>query len=70
MAMLDGVASIRDLELEHQRTFIRVDFNVPIKEGRINVKPIITATLPIGRAVEAFELAADRRSQMKVQLTF
>ena len=41
-----------------------------IKEGRINVKPIITATLPIARAVEAFELAADRRSQMKVQLTF
>jgi hypothetical protein len=26
--------------------------------------------LPIGRAVEAFELASDRRSQMKVQLTF
>ena len=41
-----------------------------IKEGRINVKPIITATLPVERAVEAFELAADRRSQMKVQLTF
>lgn len=41
-----------------------------IKEGRINVKPIITATLPITRAVEAFEMAADRRSQMKVQLTF
>ncbi len=41
-----------------------------LKEGRINVKPIITATLPIERAVEAFELASDRRSQMKVQLTF
>ena len=41
-----------------------------IKEGRINVKPIITATLPFERAVEAFEMAADRRSQMKVQLTF
>jgi L-idonate 5-dehydrogenase len=41
-----------------------------IKEGRINVKPIITATLPIGRALEAFALASDRRSQMKVQLTF
>jgi L-idonate 5-dehydrogenase len=41
-----------------------------IREGRINVKPIITATLPIERAVEAFELAADRRTQMKVQLTF
>ncbi len=41
-----------------------------IKEGRINVKPIITATLPVERAVEAFEMAADRKSQMKVQLTF
>lgn len=41
-----------------------------IRDGRINVKPIITASLPIERAVEAFELAADRRSQMKVQLTF
>ena len=41
-----------------------------IREGRINVKPIITATLPVERAVEAFELAADRRTQMKVQLTF
>lgn len=41
-----------------------------IKEGRINVKPIITASFPISRAVEAFEVASDRRSQMKVQLTF
>ncbi|MBS1210303.1 MAG: gutB [Proteobacteria bacterium] len=41
-----------------------------IRDGRINVKPIITASLPIERAMEAFELAADRRSQMKVQLTF
>ena len=41
-----------------------------IKEGRINVKPIITATMPFERAVEAFEMAADRKSHMKVQLTF
>lgn len=41
-----------------------------IKDGSINVKPIITASLPIERAVEAFELAADRRSQLKVQITF
>jgi L-idonate 5-dehydrogenase len=41
-----------------------------IKEGRIDVKPIITATLPIERAVEAFEMAADRTTQTKVQLTF
>jgi L-idonate 5-dehydrogenase len=41
-----------------------------IKEGRIDVKPIITATLPFERAVEAFEMAADRKAHMKVQLTF
>ena len=41
-----------------------------IKEGRINVKPIITATVPFERAVEAFEMAADRKAHMKVQLTF
>ena len=41
-----------------------------IKEGRINVKPIITSTLPGVRALDAFKLASDRRSQMRVQPTF
>ena len=41
-----------------------------IREGRINVKPIITASLPVERAIEAFELASDRRQHMKVQITF
>ena len=41
-----------------------------IKERRINVKPIITATVPVDRAVEAFQMAADRKAHMKVQLTF
>lgn len=41
-----------------------------IREGRINVLPIISATLPIERAVEAFEMASDRRTQMKVQISF
>jgi L-idonate 5-dehydrogenase len=41
-----------------------------IKEGRINVKPIITATLPFERAVEAFQMASDRKAHMKVQLAF
>jgi phosphoglycerate kinase len=39
MAMLDGVQTIRDLELDGQRTFIRVDFNCPLTEegGAIKV---------------------------------
>ena len=41
-----------------------------LKEGRIDVKPIITATLPFERAVEAFEMASDRKAHMKVQLNF
>lgn len=41
-----------------------------IKEGRINVKPIISATLPLERATEAFMLASDRSTHMKVQLSF
>ena len=41
-----------------------------IGDGRIDVKPIITASFPVERAAEAFELAGDRRTQMKVQITF
>ena len=39
-------------------------------EGLIDVKPLITASLPFSSAVEAFELASDRSKSMKVQLTF
>ncbi len=39
-------------------------------KGLIDVKPLISATMPIDRAVEAFELAGDRSKAMKVQLAF
>jgi L-idonate 5-dehydrogenase len=38
--------------------------------GLIDVKPLITASLPFASAVDAFELASDRSKSMKVQLTF
>ena len=36
----------------------------------LDVKPLISASLPYQSAVEAFELATDRSKSMKVQLTF
>ncbi len=36
----------------------------------IDVRPLLTATLPLSRATEAFELASDRTRAMKVQLAF
>lgn len=41
-----------------------------IREGRIDVKPVITTTLPMERIEDAFKIARDRSKQMKVQLSF
>ena len=41
-----------------------------ISSGDVDVSPLISATLPLANAVEAFDLANDRSRAMKVQLSF
>ncbi|MAW86020.1 MAG: L-idonate 5-dehydrogenase [Phyllobacteriaceae bacterium] len=41
-----------------------------IDSGAIDVKPIITGSYPLERALEAFEAAGDRSRSVKVHLTF
>ena len=41
-----------------------------INEGRVDLSPVITHTLPMSRAREAFELASDRQRAMKVLIDF
>lgn len=41
-----------------------------MRRGRLDVAPLITQTLPVDQAVEAFELASDRSQALKVQIAF
>ncbi|MDE2364666.1 MAG: L-idonate 5-dehydrogenase [Hyphomicrobiales bacterium] len=68
------VNSIVTKELQLRGTFrFDPEFELGLRlmgEGVIDVNPVISASLPFDRAVEAFELASDRSKSMKVQLTF
>lgn len=41
-----------------------------LNQGLINGKPVITGILPVDRALEAFDLAADKSQSLKVQISF
>jgi phosphoglycerate kinase len=43
---LSGIKSIEDFNLKDQRVFLRLDLNVPIKNGKITDETRITAALP------------------------
>ena len=68
------VNSIVAKELQLRGTFrFDPEFELAVRlmgDGRLDVKPLISASLPFEQAVDAFELASDRSKSMKVQLTF
>lgn len=41
-----------------------------MRKGLIDVKPLITHTVPLSDAISAFEIASDRSRAMKAQITF
>ncbi len=51
----------------HQEFFTGVEL---MQKGLIDVKPLITHTLPMKDAVDAFELASDRTQAVKAQIAF
>lgn len=66
--------SIAGKELQLRGTFrFDPEFALALRlmgEGWLDVKPLITASLPLEQAVDAFEFASDRANSMKVQLAF
>ncbi|MCK1743947.1 L-idonate 5-dehydrogenase [Bradyrhizobium sp. 139] len=68
------INSIVAKELQIRGTFrFDPEFELAVRlmgEGLIDVKPLITATMPFEDAAAAFELASDRSQSLKVQLTF
>lgn len=51
----------------HQEFFTGVTM---MQKGLIDVKPLITQTVPLEEAVAAFEMASDRTKAMKAQISF
>lgn len=65
--------SIMARELDYRGVFrahLAFDWAVQaIRSRRVDVRPLISAQMPLSRALEAFELAADKTRSTKVQVT-
>lgn len=64
--------TVKELDLRGSFRF-HEEFAVAVKMmqlGQIDVKPLISHTMPLEETVDAFELAADRNQAMKVQISF
>ena len=68
------VQALTAKELDLRGSFrFHEEFPMAVKlmhQGRINVKPLISHTFPLEKAVEAFEMASDRSKAMKAQISF
>ena len=72
--MMLPINAIVAKELQLRGTFrFDSEFELALRlmgQGLVDLKPLVSASLPFESAVEAFELATDRSRSMKVQLTF
>jgi L-idonate 5-dehydrogenase len=41
-----------------------------MQDGLIDVKPLITQTMPLADALRAFDIASDKTQSMKTQIAF
>ena len=67
MAITAKELSLRGSFRFHEEFFTGVSL---MQKGLIDVKPLITQTMPLDDAIAAFEIAGDRNQAMKAQIAF